>query len=228
MPGKSFWFDAWWPVVVIAGLAFVIFLLGVILLLWAHSAPRGRRRRSLAPAVFGILSLTGLAVALTGGVLLFQFGSYRKLNEWEVVARISCSARGRIGDYDIEYISLAAGKVHNSRRYGAFGDRWSLGADVIEWAGPLRPLGLHRSIKITQIEGVYDRAQDYLERPVTRLGSGSDRFALKVRQANRPPWPYCYLVRSAYTTSVSQEPVPGELFDVIGTRDGLALRPAAF
>jgi hypothetical protein len=228
MPDKSFWLDAWWPVMLVIGLAFVSFLVGLILLLRARTQTRGGRQGRAVPLTLGALSLFGLMIALTGTIFLFQFGSYRKLSEWEVVARVKCGPRGRIGEYDLEFSLLAGGKVHHSRRYEVFGDRWSLKADVIEWRAPLRALGLHRSIKIIQIESVYDRERDYLERPVTRLGKGSDRVATKLRQGRRAAWPHRYLVRSAYLTTLSQEPVAEELLDLVGTRDGLALRPAAF
>ena len=227
--GRTFWFDDWWPVEALAALGLVVLIAAVIGLLRTRAGARRGRRRSarslLKRASLSFLALLGFLTVIASVVFLFQFGSYHILTEWEVVARVACGKRGALQQFDLQYSTLARGKDRTSRHYEVYGNRWALRADFVQWKGLLRRLGYDRSFKITRLSGAYDREQDYLERPVTSLtlGRGSDRFWIRSHKGGIP-WIYRPFIEAVYTSSVSHEPTPGDVYDVVGTKDGLGLR----
>ncbi|HXK62216.1 MAG TPA: hypothetical protein PLP42_20205 [Acidobacteriota bacterium] len=222
MPAKSFWIDDWWPILLIGLLSLGLLIFCVISLLAARRKP-GRRSARLF-LVFPSIPVA-LVLIVTSAVLLFQFGSYRKLTEWEVLARIQPGTPGKYGEFKLTYTALANGQERGSRALDMFGDFWELRADVIRWKSFMRPLGFNRSLKLTRLRGVFCREQDYLEHPLTDevIGKGTDRVWLRARQGEAP-WPYCYFIDSVYTSTVRGELTSPDLYDIIGAKEGLGLR----
>jgi hypothetical protein len=231
--GRNFWFEDWWPVELLCLIGLVVLTLAVIGLLRSRArrtrSRAGAMRRRLKTLGFSALAVLGLLTMIGAALFLFQFGSYHTLSEWEVVARVRCSPRGSLGQFNLRYTTLARGKERASRNFEFYGDRWALRADFVEWKGFVRRLGIQRSFKITRLSGVYERQSDYLERPVTdlTLGRGSDRVWLRARKGHFS-WPLRHFIRGVYTSVVSSSPAPDELFDIVGTKDGLAARKVTY
>ncbi len=221
MPAKPFYIEDWWPVVAVSLVALIAFILSVIALL----RNRAGRRRSGGHAVFTIVGFAAFAVFGLGSLLILQFRDYHTLIEWEVVGRVKCGPRGKSRMFPLHLTLLADGKDRATHVLEVYGDRWKIGADVVEWKGFMRYLGLTRSFRLARLDGIYDREQDYLERPVTirRLGAGSDKVWVRFHKGNRP-WPYRYFVRSAYTATISMTPDKDTAYDVVGQKLGLGLR----
>ncbi len=224
MPAKSFYIEDWWPVLAIAAVALIVFILAVIRFLASRDPRQGGGRKRLRQVVLAGLGLASLVVAGAGTLLLLQFRDYHTLIEWEVVGRVKCGAQARSGMFPLYFTSLAGGQDRATRVFEVYGDGWKIGTDVVEWKPFMRHLGLTRSFRLARLDGTYDRERDYLERPVTikRLGAGSDKVWVRFHKGQRP-WPFCYFIQSVYTTDVSNRPV-GALYDVIGQKQGLALR----
>ncbi len=222
MPAKNFWIEDWWPVLLIALLSFGWLLFSVISVL---SARHKRQKRGLLlvplaasiPVVFCTLVLAAL--------FLVEFGAYHGLTEWEVVARVKSGTRGRYGEFKLSYTALAGGQDRGSRTFDVYGDSWAVRADFVRWKPFMRHLGLTRSFKFSKLEGVYRRKQDYLEHPLTNetIGRGTDRIWLRAHHGETP-WPFRYFIDSAYTAQISAPLTSTDLYDVIGTKEGLALR----
>lgn len=227
--GRTFWFDDWWPIEALAAVGLILLIVGVILLLQTRALTRHHRRRSARSALkqlaLSALALLGFLAVIASVVFLFRFGSYHRLTEWEVVARVECGKQGALKQFDLQYSTLARGKERTSRQYEVYGDRWALRADFVQWKGLIRRLGYDRSFKITHLSGVYQRDQDYLERPVTSLtlGRGSDRFWIRWHKGGIP-WIYRPFIDSVYTCSLSHEPTSGDIYDIVGAKEGLGLR----
>ena len=234
MPAKPFYFEDWWLVLVLTALALIVLVLVTIGTLRSRRGPigsgdnggRGRGGRwLLGQSVRLIAGLASLAILVAGSLLLLHFHDYHNLVEWEVVGRVKCGPQAKSGMFPLHFTFLANGQDRATRVFEVYGDQWKIGADVVEWNAFMRHLGLTRSFRLARLDGLYDRERDYLERPVTikRLGQGSDRVWVRFHKGQRP-WPYRYFIRSVYTTDVSNIPVPDTLFDVVGQKQGLALR----
>jgi len=222
MPAKNFWIEDWWPVLLIAVLSFGWLLFSVISVL---SARHKRRKRMvlLAPLAASIpVAISTLVLAV---LFLVEFGAYHHLTEWEVVARVKSGARGRYGAFKLNYTALASGQDRGSRAFDVYGDSWEVRADFVRWKPFLRRLGLTRSFKFSRLQGVFQREQDYLEHPLTNetIGHGTDRIWQRAH-GGQTPWPFRYFIESAYTATVSAPLTSTDLFDIIGTKEGLALR----
>jgi len=222
MPAKNFWMEDWWPVLVIAVLSFGWLLFSVIFVL---SARHKRRKRTalLVPLVASIpVALSTLVLA---ALFLIEFGAYHQLTEWEVVARVKSGSRGRHGESKLKYTALANGQERGSRDFDIYGDSWAVRADFVRWKPFMRHLGLTRSFKFSRLHGVFQREQDYLEHPLTSetIGRGTDRIWQRAH-AGQTPWPFRYFIEAAYTATVSAPTTSTDLYDIIGTKEGLALR----
>ncbi|RPJ49756.1 MAG: hypothetical protein EHM23_36275 [Acidobacteria bacterium] len=223
MPAKNFWIEDWWPVLLIALLSFGWLLFSVISVL---SASQKRRRKRvvflslLAASVPVALSILALTI-----LFLVELGAYHGLTEWEVVARVQSGGRGRFGESKLRYTALAGGQERGSKAFDVYGDSWTVRADFIRWKPFMRHLGLTRSFKFSRLQGVYQREQDYREHPLTSetIGRGTDRIWQNAH-GGQTPWPFGYFIESAYTASVTAPVTSTDLYDIIGTKEGLALR----
>jgi len=225
MPAKPFYIEDWWPVVAVTLVALIAFILAVIALLRSRAGGRRGGWHRIRQAGFSLLSLASFAVFGLGSLLILQFRDYHTLTEWEVVGRVKCGPQEKSRMFPLHLTLLANGKDRATHVLDVYGDRWKIGADVIEWKPFMRHLGLTRSFRLARLDGIYHREQDYLERPVTirRLGAGSDKVWVRLHGGNRP-WPYRCFVRSAYTTTISMAPDTDTAYDVVSQKLGLGLR----
>jgi hypothetical protein len=226
MPAKNFWIEDWWPVLLIAILSFGWLLFSIISIL------SGRHQRKKNRAVLALLAASmpvTLAAVVLAALFLIEFGAYETLTEWGVVARVKCGTRGRYGEFKLNYTALAKGQERGSRTFDVYGDAWAVRADFVRWKPFMRHLGLTRSFKFSRLDGIYERKQDYLEHPLTSetIGRGTDRIWLRARN-RETPWPFRYFIDSVYTATVSARTSSTDLYDVIGTKEGLALRKVTY
>ncbi len=222
MPAKSFWIDDWWPVLLIGVLSFGWLLFSVI------SVLSGRHKQKKPMLLLALLAASipvVLSTLILSALFLIEFGAYHTLTEWEVVARVKSGGRGRYGEFKLNYTALAGGQERGSRAFNVYGDSWAVRADFVRWKPFLRRLGLIRSFKFSHLRGIYQREQDYLEHPLTSevIGRGTDRIWQRAH-GRQTPWPLRYFIESAYTAAVSAPLTSTDLYDIVGTKEGLALR----
>lgn len=222
MPAKNFWIEDWWPVLLVALLSFGWLLFSVV------SVLSGRYKRQKRTAVLALLAASipvALSTLVLAALFLIEFGAYETLVEWGVVARVKCGTRGHYGEFKLNYTALAKGQERATRTFDVYGDAWAVRADFFRWKPFMRRLGLTRSFKFSRLDGVYHRKQDYLEHPLTNetIGRGTDRIWLRAH-GGQSPWPFRYFIDSAYTATVAAPTSSTDLYDVIGTKEGLALR----
>jgi hypothetical protein len=222
MAAKNFWIEDWWPVLLIGVLAFGWLLFSVISVL---SARHKKQKRILLLTL--LTASTPVALSFLGLALLFliEFGAYHTLTEWEVVARVKSGHMGRYGEHKLIYTALAGSQERGSRELDVYGDSWAVRADFVRWKPFVRYLRLTRSFKLSYLRGVYQHQQDYLEHPLTSevIGRGTDRIWQKAH-VGQTPWPFRYFIESAYTVEVSGSTSSTDIYDIIGTKEGLALR----
>ncbi len=222
MPAKNFWIEDWWPVLLIGVLSFGWLLFSVISIL----SGRRKRQRSIVLLTLLIASIpVALSTLVLAALFLIEFGAYHTLTEWEVVARVRSGGRGRYGEFKLNYTALANGQERGSRAFDVYGDSWAVRADFVRWKPFLRRLGLTRSFRFSHLRGIYQREQDYLEHPLTSqtIGRGTDRIWQRAH-GGQTPWPFRYFIESAYTAAVSAPLTSTDLYDIIGAKEGLALR----
>jgi hypothetical protein len=222
MPAKNFWIEDWWPVLLIAIVSFGWLLFSVISVL---SARHKRQKRIALVALLAASIPVAMSTLILAALFLIEFSAYHGLTEWEVVARVKSGGRGRHGESKLNYTALANGQERGSRAFDVYGDSWSVRADFVRWKPFMRHLGLTRSFRFSRLQGVYQREQDYLEHPLTNeaIGRGTDRIWQRAH-GGQTPWPFRYFIESAYTASVSGPMTSADLYDIIGTKEGLALR----
>ncbi|MFB3906016.1 MAG: hypothetical protein ACE15E_21435 [Acidobacteriota bacterium] len=222
MPAKNFWIEDWWPVLAIAVLSFGWLLFSVIAVL---SGRRKRQKRIVLLTVLAASIPVALSTLVLAALLLIEFGAYHTLTEWEVVARVQSGSRGRYGGFKLSYTALAGGQERGSKAFDVYGDSWMVRADFVRWKPFMRHLGLTRSFKFSRLQGVFERQQDYLEHPLTNevIGRGTDRIWRRAH-GRQTPWPFRYFIESAYTAQVSAPTTSTDLYDIIGTKEGLAVR----
>ncbi|RPI24489.1 MAG: hypothetical protein EHM61_16980 [Acidobacteria bacterium] len=222
MPARNFWIGDWWPVLAIGLVSFGLLLFGAIGLLSARRKPG---RYVLHSAVLAASIPVTFSLLVLSVLFLVQFGSYHTLVEWEVLARVKAGTQSRYGAFKVIYTALASGQERGTRTLDLYGDAWAVRADVIRWKPFMRYLGYDRSLKFTRLQGVFRREQDYLEHPRTNetIGKGTDRIWLRAHR-QQAPWPFRYFIESAYTTSVSGSTSSPDLYDIVGTKEGIGLR----
>jgi len=222
MPAKNFWIEDWWPVLLIALLSFGWLLFSVIsVLVQRHK----RRKRMLFVVPIAASIPVAIAILVLAVLFLVEFGAYHGLTEWEVVARVKSGGQGRYGAFKLDYTALAGGQDRGSKAFEVYGDAWAVRADFVRWKPFMHRLGLTRSFKFSRLHGVFEREQDYLEHPLTNeaIGRGTDRIWQRAHNG-QVPWPFGYFIESAYAATVSAPLTSADLYDIIGTKEGLALR----
>lgn len=136
-------------------LALALAAFGVLLIALSHQ--RHRHRRTTSALAHGI----GGALLFVGGALLFalvlNFNTYDELNADQPLAELSIEQAGP-QTYQVRLMRIPAGDL---QVFALKGDHWQLNAQLLEWQGWARWLGLQANIRLEQLTST-------VEKPVAR------------------------------------------------------------
>ncbi len=131
-------------------LALVLAAFGVVLIALSYQRHRNRRTTSaLAHGISGALLFLGGALLLT---LSLNFNTYDELRADQPLAELSIEQSGP-KTWQVRLMRIPAGDL---QIFVLKGDQWQMNAQLLEWHGWARRLGLSANIRLEQLTATLD------------------------------------------------------------------------